>query len=398
MSLVKPDDIWVLWTVLIGWAAISIYLEQNYKWAATASGAVVALIGAMVLSNFKVIPLDSPVYDSVWSYVVPLAVPLLLFHADVKKIWKESGRSFGAFHLAALGTALGVAIATMFLGNQVPQPGALAGMFTGTYVGGSVNFIAMADAFKVEGGLVSAAIVADNLLMAIFFFALMLIPTLAIFKKIFKHPIEDEVMAGLNPDENKAAAYWGRKEISLLDIASALAIAITIVTLSGKVADLVNGSGLPGIITMFLGQKYLLITTFTVILASMFPDFFANIKGSQELGTLFIYIFFVVIGVPASITMIIQKSPLLLVYAFIVAFVSLATTLILGKVFKFNLEELLVASNAALGGPTTAAAMAIAKGWNALVLPAMLIGVWGYVIGNYLGIFMGNTLGGIFGF
>ncbi|QSQ08000.1 hypothetical protein H0A61_00319 [Koleobacter methoxysyntrophicus] len=33
MSLIKPDDTWILWMFLIGWAAVSIYLEQNYKWA-----------------------------------------------------------------------------------------------------------------------------------------------------------------------------------------------------------------------------------------------------------------------------------------------------------------------------------------------------------------------------
>ena len=29
--------------------------------------------------------------------------------------------------------------------------------------------------------------------------------------------------------------------------------------------------------------------------------------------------------------------------------------------------------------------MAIAKGWKALVLPALLVGIWGYGIGTYLG-------------
>ena len=67
-------------------------------------------------------------------------------------------------------------------------------------------------------------------------------------------------------------------------------------------------------------------------------------------------------------------------------------SLVLGKLFKFSLEEILVASNANIGGPTTAAAMAIAKGWNKLIGPIILAGILGYVIGNYLGIFMGNFL------
>ena len=51
-----------------------------------------------------------------------------------------------------------------------------------------------------------------------------------------------------------------------------------------------------------------------------------------------------------------------------------------------------MASNANIGGPTTAAAMAIAKGWNHMVVPAMLVGSLGYILGNYFGIFIGNLL------
>ena len=66
---------------------------------------------------------------------------------------------------------------------------------------------------------------------------------------------------------------------------------------------------------------------------------------------------------------------------------------VFGKIFKFNLEEICIASNANVGGPTTAAALAIAKGWQAMVVPALLVGTLGYVIGNYYGIFVGTFLG-----
>ena len=36
--------------------------------------------------------------------------------------------------------------------------------------------------------------------------------------------------------------------------------------------------------------------------------------------------------------------------------------------------------------------MAIAKGWDILVVPALLVGTLGYVIGNYYGILVGNIL------
>ena len=53
----------------------------------------------------------------------------------------------------------------------------------------------------------------------------------------------------------------------------------------------------------------------------------------------------------------------------------------------------IIASNANIGGPTTAAGMAISQGWNALVGSAMLIGTMGYVVGNYLGTVVAISLG-----
>lgn len=57
-----------------------------------------------------------------------------------------------------------------------------------------------------------------------------------------------------------------------------------------------------------------------------------------------------------------------------------------------NLEHIALAVNASLGGPPTAAAMAISMGWSKLVLPALLVGIWGYTIGTAIGIAVGELL------
>ena len=392
MTLIKPDDIWLLIAFLVGWAAISIYLEQHYQWASKVTGSIIALVGAMVLSNLKVIPTQSPVWDGVWNYVVPVAVPLLLFKADLKSIWSKSGRTFLIFNISAVGTVLGAFLAFFLVGKWVPEAAKVAGMMTGSYIGGGINFAAMSAAFTTSGKVVSAAVVADNLNMAIYFFILLAIPNMVFFKKNYKHPYEDKVKAEKSEGKTNAASYWSSKEMSLQDIALALGCAVTIAAVSTKIAAWIAASSAPWIIRIIFGQQYLIITTLTVILVSLFPNFFTNIKGTDEIGTFFIYLFFVVIGVPASIGLIITKAPVLLVFCAIMVIVNMAVSLIFGKLFHFNLEEILVASNANIGGPTTAAAMAISKGWNDLVLPAVLVGVWGYVIGNYLGIFIGNIL------
>lgn len=95
MSLIKSENTWLLWAFLIGWAAISILLEQKYKWAAKVTGAIIALLGALILANLNIIPKESPTYDAVWSYVVPIAIPLLLFNADVKKYGQKVEECLG---------------------------------------------------------------------------------------------------------------------------------------------------------------------------------------------------------------------------------------------------------------------------------------------------------------
>ena len=146
------------------------------------------------------------------------------------------------------------------------------------------------------------------------------------------------------------------------------------------------------LINTLLSSKYLLISTFTIILVSSMPKFFESINGAQEIGTFLIYLFFVVIGVPASIMMIIKNAPLLLVFCFIMVFTNMLFSFIGGKLLNYSVEEIIIASNTNIGGPTTAAAMAISKGWVDLVGPAMLVGVFGYGIGTYLGLTVGSLL------
>ncbi len=55
-TLISADNTWALWAIIIGWAAVSIWLEQKYKWASKISGAIIALLGTLILSNIGVIP------------------------------------------------------------------------------------------------------------------------------------------------------------------------------------------------------------------------------------------------------------------------------------------------------------------------------------------------------
>ncbi|WP_156286225.1 DUF819 family protein [Oceanivirga salmonicida] len=384
--MISSDNIWGLWSILICIAAFSIYLEQKYEIAAKITGVIIALGFAMFLSNFGIIPLESPVYDSIWTYVVPMAIPLLLFKCNIYQIGKESGRLMVIFLISSVGTMIGSILGYFLLYKYIPELNHVAGMMSATYIGGSLNFVAVSTSFNVDSKLIAAATVSDNLLAVIYFFVLIIIPSIKFFNKHFERAYGN--------DSNKVEKFKENKEkieMSLKDIAFAFASTVTIVTVSFALSNYLN-SNFQGELIIFLGNKYLILTTLTVILATVFPKFFSNISGAQELGIFLIYIFFAVIGVPASIISIIQNSPLLLVYCLIIVVVNMLVTFIGAKIFNFKLEEAILASNANIGGPTTAVAMATSKNWTIYIAPVMLVGTFGYVIGNYFGLFIGRTL------
>jgi len=398
-SLIQSDDMITLWGIIVIWAAISIYLEQRFKWAAKISGAIIALIGAIILSNTGIIPTESPVYDAVWAFIIPLAIPLLLFHVNFKKIWTESGRLLIIYLLSAIGTVAGTIISFFLLKDYIPYLDKIGGMMSASYVGGGVNFAAMAGKFEAPGEMVSATIVADNLMMALYFVILMIIPALSFFRKRFSHPhvLEVERAAEAGGETTQAESFWKRKEISLKDIALSMGTAFFLVVISFKLAALF-GSWIPSgeeasfginLLGGIFGDKYLVLTTITFLALAFFPKYFESINGSQEMGTFLIYLFFVVIGIPASIPLIVQNAPLLLVFVAIIVAINMLISLTAGKLFKFDLEEILLVSNANIGGPTTAAAMAIAKGWTNLIGPILVVGTIGYIIGNYIGTALG---------
>ncbi|MDN5611359.1 MAG: DUF819 family protein, partial [Staphylococcus equorum] len=168
-ALIAKDDTWMLWAIIIVWATISLFLEQRYKWASTISGAIIALVGAMLLSNFKVIPTSSPVYDTVWDFIVPLSIPLLLFSSNILKIWKESRRLLFIFMIASVGTMIGTVVAFLTLNQWIPYLSKIGAMMTGSYIGGGVNFAALSSKFQTPGDMVSSTVVADNSVMALYF-------------------------------------------------------------------------------------------------------------------------------------------------------------------------------------------------------------------------------------
>ena len=234
-TLVAPDDSWTLWALIATGTALSIWLEHRYRWAAKLSAPVLALLIAMVLSNTGVMPAEAPAYDFIGTWLVPLALPLLLMQAHVLRIARDTGRLFLAVHFCALGTIVGAVIAVWALRSAgIPEIENAAAIMTGSYIGGMVNFLALAESTQAASSMTSSLIVADNLVMAGFFLILLWIAGSRFFLKHFPHPhTQDQPGAGgRDPQEQPAT-------LSVSGLATALAFSFVVVAVAmglGRIA------------------------------------------------------------------------------------------------------------------------------------------------------------------
>ena len=392
-SLIQPDDTWLLWSVILGGVALSIWLEQTYAWAAKLSGPVLALCIAMLLANLRIMPTSAAVYDIVHGELVPLALPLLLFRANVFHIARTTGWLFVAFHIASTGTVAGAFAAAATLHRVVPDTPQIAGIMTGSYIGGGINFFAVASSYDVSGNVTGPLLVADNFIMAGMFMALLLICRSDWVRRHYPHPHTADAV----DSRALAAEHWRRKEISLLDIAAALALAVAVVALARFTSDRVlalapPADGQKSPLIEVLGNLFVHITFWSTVLATVFHRPLARIHGAEEMGAYLLYVFLFVIGLPADLWTVFSQVPLMFVFCLIMALANLFVTFFFGRLLRLDLEHLALSVNATLGGPASAAAMAISMGWSRLVLPALLVGIWGYAIGTAVGLAVGQMV------
>ena len=372
--LLAADQTWALWAMLLCAGAFGLWAETT-PWGRRLSGAVIAIGTTFVLSNLGVIPSDAPTYDAVWSYVVPLAIPLLLLRADVRRIVREAGPTLGVYLIGAAGTVLGTIFAFQVV-DLGPDGAKIAGIFCATYVGGSMNYAAAAEVLGLRSGdLLSAGIAADNLVMTLYFLVLFALPSLPGLRKRFaiRHVPEDPAEDGKG--EQADGVPVTHMAASLAIAASACAIGHAIETVTWPKT---------GVLWM---------TLLVVFAATTFPAHLSKIRGATRAGTVLMQIFFATIGASANIGVVLRVGPVLFLFAALILLVHLGVILVFGKVLRLDLAEIVIASNANVGGPTTAAAMAVGCRWQRLVLPAVLCGTLGYAIGTFVGVAVGRILG-----
>jgi len=376
MTLISADNDFALMASLFVIAG-GAFLAERTKFGAHLTGAVIAILAAIAAANLGLIPHSAPAFDFVFSYFVPVLIPLFLFKANLRHMLFETTRMTIAFLVASVGTILGVIIAVGLLDLSSLAPAAdidpalreagIAGLFASTYIGGSVNYAALGEitGLRTDASFFSAATATDNLFSAVFLSVLALLPGWKWLATRFTSHEHGE----------KQAEKVTPEKISSMSLTLALAAAISFVAIGDAITAAIE----------FPSLRYAIITLLVLIVATAFPHWMEKLHGAFELGVGLAFVFFAAIAAGADLMAMVQIAPLLIVVVVILLSVHLVVLLGVGRLFKLTIPELVTASNAAVLGATTAPALAAARGWHDLVTPGVLVGVLGYALGTFAG-------------
>ncbi|CAI5967560.1 unnamed protein product [Closterium sp. NIES-65] len=449
-------------------------LEQRTSWGQQVSSVLLAMLAAAVLASLSVLPTASPVYDFVWTRVMPMAVALVLLETDVTSAFTQSGPGLLAFLLGAAGTIAGTLVGFSLAGPSLGVEGwKVAACFCATYIGGSVNYAATAKALGMDitagaaaastgASLLTAGMAVDNLLVAAYFSALGMDITagaaaastgaslltagmavdnllmaayfsvLAALPDSWPKPWGGErwggVKIGGNSDESEKRLDTGLSAPLLHSSPSpsspspsassssssslhtpaplpspsppssssshlthspppapsveSLTLSIAAAASACALADKIAVHLPPVMASAQLALAALLASLLSTVAARLTgrgekrkegeegEEGGSLFTGAETLGNSLMLVFFANIGASASVSEAMSAGGGLLAFV--------ATVLML-----------MVASNANVGGPATAAAMASARNWPQLVRPAVLLGTFGYTIGTAIAFLLG---------
>ncbi|MEX2125731.1 MAG: DUF819 family protein [Woeseia sp.] len=370
MPVISADNVFGLGTVLFGLAYLGFWIDRHPIGRKT-SGVVWVLVSGMVLSHFRIIPYEAPAYDFVGGYLVSLAIPLLLFKADIRKIIRESGKVIITFLVASAATVIGAVIG-FFLMDLGEAGAKVAGTYTAGYVGGAMNFLAVAQVVGMTKTEFASALSASSFVSIL---ALLMLITLPSIRWVVRFlPLSDCVN---RKDVSKPAEPESqRPRISLRHLTGAIALSFGICTASAAIGEAIGQSQ----------YNILFVTILTIVVANLFPRAMEALQGEFEVGMILMYLFFAMVGSSTNFTEFAGPAVLYFFYGMFIIVLHLAIVLGAAKLMKVDLAEAVVASGAALVGPAVTAAIAISQGWRSLVTPAIMVGVFGYVIGTFVGV------------
>ena len=385
-------------------ATASAFLLRNFAVGQALTPPMCSFLAALAMSNTGVMAAAHPWYDGCASVALPLAVALSLLSAPGEGGNRPADGKLlrpvlYAFVLGAVGTLLGALVAFRICFPSLLSQSAAAtaaGLMSATYIGGSANFFGVAVATRAaecHPGLLPSLLAADLGLMGVYLLVLtaaartpwikQLLPEKAASPHDQPDPQLPPQPSQPSPEEDAPLAPWLRATFtagSALFAGAAFRATSALETICR----------LPGSGTVSLS---VLCTFAGRVLTKRAPRVASSIGGILGDTSLILFCLFLAsVGASARLAELVVAGPaaatfaaacLVIHCAFMLVSVVLANRL---AGTQISASQLIIASNANVGGVGTAIAMAGAMGWSTLVAPAAVVGALGYAIATPLGV------------
>ena len=368
------NPIYVL-SILCFMVILSVYAGKTKIGKQLGGAALLVILFTAVVANFKFIPSASnsiELYDYIFKYIAPISIFYLLLNVNITSIKKAGLPMVGLFVLGSIATTIGILISWFLLSPQEilgDNGKIIAGMLTGTYTGGSVNFnaIALEYGFQKKGFLYAGTIAVDNVVTAIWIMVTLAIPMF--LNKIWNSNVKLNTKVNLNTEK------VDNDKIDSKSLAWLIFLGIGVYYISDIISE--NFIKVPSI---------LILTTIGILLAQ--TKFISKMKGSQTLGLYLVYLFLAVIGAYCELSAVSQLREVgatLLIFTSLAVLIHGLVFIFIGGLFYRDWEMISIASQANIGGGASAIALAESFDRKELILPAILVGSLGNALGTYLG-------------
>lgn len=326
--------------------------------------------------------------DLVMTIVIPISIPLLLFSLDIKNSLKTLKTGLASFFIAVVSLLICIFAGHFLFSSSIEESWKISGMMVGLYTGGTPNLAALATALDVQPTLFILTHTYDLIVgvILLFFFITVAQRLLNYILPPFDHSRHERTKIKDIIKENDAPPtlmdYFNKK--SILPLLGALGISILIFGTGGGLSLLVPKE-------FQMVTVILTITTLGIII-SLFPRI-NRIDKTFDLGMYFILVFSVVVASMADLSTIFQIEFLnLFLYVLIAVFGSVLVHVILSAIFKIDTDSTIITITALSMSPPFVPVIAGALKNKNIIVMGITIGVIGYAIGNYLGVFIAYIL------
>ncbi len=330
----------------------------------------------IVLSSTRVIPTSSPTYSTFKEFAVPMFIILMLLDVDLRSTMRVALRSVGVLVIGAIGVVIGGILAfAMLKGNLEPDAWRGFGALAGSWIGGTGNLAAVAEAVQTPPTMIGLVVIADTFIFILYFPLLFMAKKWAKpFARFTRVTEKDarELDEAVNQIEEKTSNVHYRDVLTLFGIGFLLIWGIGILS-----------EHLPTKQYVWEAEtwKVLILTTVALFLA-MTP--LRKVAGTGALSMALVYVYLSMIGAQADIREA-ASAPYFLIAGVICIVLHLVLVVLAARIFRIDVHMAAIASVAAIGGAASAPVVA-AYHRKQLVPVAILLALVGYALGNYLGL------------